>query len=420
VWLSFCIISFSLIWRSFIIQKLNFFEFFVLYLLSVLSSVLLLSSADLLATYLIVELQSICFYTLASFRRGFAYSSEAGLKYFISSAFMSCLFLLGASILYGSLGTLSYSSISLLLSLPLSASSSYLSYFVLFGSLLIVIFFLFKLTIAPFHFWFPQIYDGSPLSATILFSLLPKLIFFSVLVRLLATLGCFFNYFSYFILLCGFFSSAFGIFLALYQKKLKKLFIYSSIGQLGLPICAVSIMNFNSILYSYFFMFIYMITNILLWGYFFFSYYSQKKSNPKQEPILFITSLSDLFRFNKGWSLVILFVFFSMGGIPPFSGFVSKLWVYVVLVESHYYLLSFLLILIGSFSAFYYIKILKVTFFENSSVGVGGTNTTIFRMVFFNVDCLVYASLLFSLLFLTFFPELILSSFSIVVCGLFN
>lgn len=165
-------------------------------------------------------------------------------------------------------------------------------------------------------------------------------------------------------------------------------------------------------------MFIYMITSLLLWGYFFFAYYSQKKLNTTQEPILFITSLADLFRFNKVWSLVILVVFFSMCGIPPFSGFISKLWVYIVLVESKYYLLSFLLILIGSFSAFYYIKVLKVSFFENTSFRIGGENTTIFKMVYFNADCLVYSILMCLLLFLTFFPELIFSFFTIVVSAL--
>ena len=253
IWLFFCLGSFVLIWRSSLIQKLNFFEFFLLYLLSIFASLLLLSSSDLLAVYLIIELQSICFYTLASFRRGFSFSSEAGLKYFISSAFMSCIFLLGASILYGSLGTLNLPALSLLLSFPLVDSASYTSSLVLVGSLFIIIFLLFKLSVVPFHFWFPQIYDGSPLAATIIFSILPKFVVFSILVKWLLVVNGVSVFFSPFIIACGVVSSLVGVFLALRQKKIKKLFIYSSIGQLGLPICALALDTFNSVLYSYFF-----------------------------------------------------------------------------------------------------------------------------------------------------------------------
>ena len=415
-WMFFCTFSFVLIWRSFLIQQLNFFEFFVLFLLSVLSSLLLLSSSDLLIIYLIIELQSICFYSLASFKRGSSYSSEAGLKYFISSALMSCIFLFGCSMIYGALGTLNFNAVSLLLSFPLVNSSLYLQNYIVIGSLLIVIFFLFKLSIAPFHFWFPQVYDGSPLSSTIIFSLLPKFIIFSLLVKWLVTISSVSIILQPFLLGFGVFSSLFGIFLALRQKKLKKLFIYSSIGQLGLPLCSLSLMNLNSVVYSYFFFLIYMLTSVLLWSSFLFLYSSQKRSSKVTSTVLYVSSLSNLFYFNKIWAFSILIIFFSMCGVPPLSGFIAKFWIYVSLIESNYFLVAVFLILLGGFSAFYYLKVLKVSFFENKAlVVVRGENNSLFKKTYFNLDCFINALFLFLLCFLTFYPDFLFFYLNTVV-----
>ena len=132
-----CLISSFVISRSFSLQKLNFFEFFSILLLSILSLLLLTSSCDLLSTYLLIEMQALCFYILASFRRSSAFSTEAGLKYFISGSFISGLFLFGASLIYGCLGTLNFNHLSLLLSFSLNEELIVFKYFVLLGILLI-------------------------------------------------------------------------------------------------------------------------------------------------------------------------------------------------------------------------------------------------------------------------------------------
>jgi NADH-quinone oxidoreductase subunit N len=410
IWLVFCIFSFIVIWRSSITQKLNFFEFFVIYLLSIFASLLLLSSVDLLANYLIIELQSICFYILASFRRGSSFSSEAGLKYFISSAFMSCLFLLGASIFYGCLGTLNFNAMSLLIVFG-ATEESYVIFNCLFvGSLLILIFFLFKLSVAPYHFWFPQIYDGAPLSSTIIFSVLPKFIIFSVLVRWLFALSILAPSLTSIIMFTGVFSSFFGVFLALKQKKMKKFLIYSSIGQLGLPISLISLLDYNSIVYSYFFIIVYMVTSILVWGYFFVFFSASRYSRGvllKDQP-LFLTSLTNFFSQNKIWSFLLLIIFFSMCGIPPLSGFIAKMWVYSSLLDLHYYAVSVFLILVGAVSAFYYIKFIKIAFFENTALDSFSVNHSIYRFSFFSLDCVLYSFLLFLLFFFCFYPDFLL------------
>jgi len=171
------------IFKSFSIQTLNFFEFFIILLFSILSSFFLISSYDLLSAYLAIEMQALCFYILASFKRNSAFSTEAGLKYFISGAFISCIFLLGASIIYGSLGTLNLNYINLLLSFSFENDFENLKYFIILGSLCIIITLFFKVSAVPFHFWSPDVYEGSPLSSTIIFSILPKIVIFSFLIR---------------------------------------------------------------------------------------------------------------------------------------------------------------------------------------------------------------------------------------------
>jgi NADH-quinone oxidoreductase subunit N len=207
----FCLFFFLIICRSFVVQKLNFFEYFIVLLLVILSLLFLSSSFNLLSIYLCLELQSISFYILASFQRNSIFSSEAGLKYFISSSLISGIFLLGCAFIYGSLGTLSLCSINILNTLEFFGSSQLIIYCISFGGFCIIGVFLFKLVIAPFHFWFPQIYDGSPLSATIIFSTLPKIILFTLFLRFLSAISPLL-YFSHTVL---FFIGVFSIFFGL-------------------------------------------------------------------------------------------------------------------------------------------------------------------------------------------------------------
>ena len=183
LFVSSCLISSFVILRSFSLQSLNFFEYFSVFLLSVLALLLLTSSCDLLSTYLVIEMQALCFYILASFRRNSSFSTEAGLKYFISGSFISGIFLFGASLIYGGLGTLNFNHISLLLSFSLNEELIYLKGFVLIGIFLVIITLLFKIAAAPFHFWSPDVYEGAPLSSTIIFSIIPKLIIFSFFIK---------------------------------------------------------------------------------------------------------------------------------------------------------------------------------------------------------------------------------------------
>jgi len=260
--------------RSFALQNLNFFEYFSIFLLSILSLLLLVSSCDLISTYLVIEMQALCFYILASFRRNSAFSTEAGLKYFIAGSFISGIFLLGASLIYGSLGTLNFNNLSLLLSFSLHNELIYIKMFSIIGILLITITLLFKIAAAPFHFWAPDVYEGAPLSSTIIFSILPKLVIFSFFIKWLCIISSLFYSINSFFIIIGICSVFVGTFFALTQKRMKRLVIYSSIAQIGFLVAGLETGSVNGFTSIFFFFIIYIISSFFIWNHikFFFNF----------------------------------------------------------------------------------------------------------------------------------------------------
>jgi len=399
------------IFKSFSIQTLNFFEFFIILLFSILSSFLLISSYDLLSAYLSIEMQALCFYILASFKRNSAFSTEAGLKYFISGAFISCIFLFGASLIYGSLGTLNFNCINLLLSFSFSNEFENLNYFVILGSLCIISTLFFKISAAPFHFWSPDVYEGSPLSSTIIFSILPKIVIFSFLIRWVFSISKTFFLIKELFFIIGILSVIIGALFSLKQKKIKKLIIYSSIAQVGFPISALGSGSYSSYIFIYFFLITYMLTSILVWGHFTIMHKSQKSLNTffnTSSISLFLSSLSNLFGANKIWSFSFVFIFFSIAGMPPLLGFLSKAFIILGLIESEQLFTAIFLVVISAISVFYYIRIIKIIFFEISSLK--RSNNKFMQLVSTTIDfeTLIFSILLFLLLLLFIYPSFLL------------
>lgn len=409
-----CISILLILIRSFKLQKLNFFEYFTIFLLSILSLLLLISSSDMISAYLVIEMQALSFYVLASFRRTSAFSTEAGLKYFISGAFISGIFLFGCSIIYGVLGTLNFTNLSLLLSFPLENDLVSLNTFLFIGVLMITITFLFKLSVVPFHFWSPDVYEGSPLASTVIFSIIPKFAIFSFFIKWLSIILPSFPLISNFLLFCGLLSVFFGAFFAIRQKRLKRLVIYSSIAQVGFLIAALSINSLNSLVSVYFFLSIYIITSIAIWTNFSLFYQFKDKINKLKSlssTPLFLSSLSNFFNFNSLWSISFIIIFFSIAGIPPLSGFLSKIFVLFSIVEANNVLGSLILVLISAVSVFYYLRIIKIFFFESKDLSFNKQFQIVFNTPLFDLECLLLCSCLFLLIFFFFYP-----SFLLLIC----
>ncbi len=409
--------------RSFKLQNLNFFEFFTIFLLSILALLLLLNAYDLISVYLIIEMQALSFYVLACFRRNSAFSTEAGLKYFISGSFISGIFLLGCSFIYGGIGTLNFLNISLLLSFNFANEHLIIKNLILIGIVLILISFLFKISSAPFHFWSPDVYEGSPLSTTIIFSILPKLIIFTFLIRWLSTLSFLFDSISFIFTISGFFSVVLGTFFAIKQKRLKRLIVFSSIAQVGFLVISLSVHTLLGFSSLYFYLFIYILTSIILWSILSLFYTFQNTFNifdNKNLIPLFISNISNLFSINPNWAYSIAFIFFSMAGIPPLCGFFSKVFVLSSLIQINENFISVLFLTVSAISTFYYLRILKIVFFENKSIKTTNKSLVIFNSYLFNIEIFLIVFYLFLLLLFFFYPTDILMFSQYILLNFYN
>ena len=396
--------------RAYIMERLNFFEYFILFLFSVLSTLLLVSVSDMLSAYLVIELQALCFYILSSFKRNSAYSSEAGLKYFISGSFISGIFLLGCSIIFGLVGTLNFNNLGILFFYPFSINLEAFRSFLIIGIILVTVVFLFKISAAPFHFWSPDVYEGSPLSSTIIFSILPKIAIFYLFIKWLLIIKVF-EEVKILLIISGLLSIFIGSLFALRQKRLKRLILYSSIAQVGFLVTGLSTLSLNGFIGIYFFLIIYIITSLLIWNNVSLFYSFQNKINVFNESVnspLFLSNISSFFKVNKIWSFSNILIFFSLAGIPPLVGFFSKVLILFYLVKSNFLLSSFFLLITSALSAFYYLRIIKIIFFENKIRFQINFSQIIFKDFLFEYDCLIISFLLFLLVFLFFFPSYLL------------
>jgi NADH-quinone oxidoreductase subunit N len=419
-----CLLVLSSVSRGITIQNLNFFEFFTIFLLSVLALLLLISSYDFISAYLVIEMQALCFYVLASFRRNSAFSTEAGLKYFISGSFISGLLLFGCSLLYGALGTLNFNSLSLLLSFPLTGEFENIRYMVLIGVFFILITLFFKIAAAPFHFWSPDVYEGSPLSSTIVFAIIPKIIIFNFLIKCINTFSLVIFEFQDLFILVGILSVFVGTFFAIRQKRLKRVIIYSSIAQVGFLVAALATNTLDGFVSVYFFLLIYIITSVLIWAYIIQFYGSQREVNlfeGKSASSIFLSNLSNYFKFDKVGAFSFVLIFFSVAGIPPLSGFLSKIFILFGLISSNFILSSCIIIIISAISVFYYLRIVKIIFFETKNLRTKNHHIqTVFPTIWYDSTFSLIATCLFLLVLFFFNPEIPYLTFQYLLLSSFG
>jgi len=414
----FVLFSFPAIWRSFVNQKINFYEYFIIIFLALFGSMLLLNVNDFISLYLILELQALSFYLLASFRTYSAFSSEAGLKYFIMGSIISSIFLLSCLIIFSYLGTTNFENILLLLSIPVSNFEFFLVLYVSFFFLIFV--FLFKLVIAPFHFWGPDVYEGSPLASTIFFSIIPKLSLVTIFLKCLSLFLPIFNYFENALLIIGVFSIFWGAYCALFQKRLKRFIIYSSISQLGFIILALSMYKTTSFSSIYFYLFIYLLSSVLIWS-FLANFYNINTTNSlwykKQiQPSFLLSDISALFITNNLWACLLLILFFSFSGIPPLSGFLAKVFIIINLIQDQNIFISIFVILVSSISTYYYLRVIKIAFFNKKIQTFVFKKHSNFNTLLLDFEYTIVSIVLYLLILIFFYPSLlgIISQLSII------
>ena len=335
--------------------KVNSFEYFLLILLAVFGLMLLCSSYDLMSVYLAIELQSLCLYVLAAFNRESAYSTEAGLKYFILGAFSSGLLLFGISVIYAFTGTTNFEDLHLLLSLDFKEQQA-----LQLGIIFLSCAFLFKIAAAPFHIWSPDVYDGAPLNSTIFFAIVPKMGILIILLRVFFfCFGVQFFYWHYIFAFSALASVITGSFLALKQRKLKRLLAYSSIGHVGYFLLAFSSGSIEGFHAAILYLLAYIIMSAGVWGVIIgLRTYSIKNRTRTLADLSMINDLNPLLGFSGAISI------FSMAGVPPLVGFYTKFYVFLTSINASMYVHSVLIILCSVVSTYYYIRLIKTIYFE--------------------------------------------------------
>lgn len=240
--------------------------------------------------------------------------------------------------------------------------------FIIFGIIIILLALLFKLALAPFHFWSPDVYEGSPSSSTFFFMVISKLGIFVFLLRI--CYSCFYSFISYwqfYSLIVATISIFIGAFAGLKQRKLKSLLTYSSINNMGFVLLAFSVGSFEGIQIQFYYLIVYILTSLCIWAIILSLKLKKKMYFEKQN-----RDLGDLALLQESNNIIaqnLAITLFSMAGLPPLVGFIAKMGVFKALSVVSIYFFSVINILFSVIATFYYLRIVKIIFFENILVG---------------------------------------------------
>nr|AMN87298.1 NADH dehydrogenase subunit 2 [Pyropia endiviifolia] len=360
------ILTISLLWSLIIfsynkVEKINFYEYWIISMLAIIAMIFISCSYDFLAMYLSIELQSIAFYILASFKRTSEFSTEAGLKYFILGAFSSALLLLGISLLYGFTGLTNFGDLSKFF-LGISAENCTFVKTISFSIILIEVALLFKISAAPFHMWSPDVYEGAPTNVTSFFGILPKVALVSLIFRIfflaapeIAT------QLNVTLIISAVLSMFIGTFGALAQTKWKRFIAYSTISHVGFILAGLSTLEFSGAFSALFYIFIYTLTSLAI-----FSTLLSFRclSYPGTYQLRYLTDIRNLIKTSPILASSIILVLFSMAGIPPFPGFFAKAFVLLSLLQEQLIGLAIIAVILSCISCFYYIRLIQMVYFS--------------------------------------------------------
>jgi NADH-quinone oxidoreductase subunit N len=334
-------------------QGIARFEFPVLVLFSTVGMMVMVSASNMMTLYLGLELQSLALYVLAAFARDDLRSSEAGLKYFVLSCLASGLLLYGISLVYGFAGSMDFADLRGLLVRPEAASPG-----LIVGIVFVLVGLAFKVSAVPFHMWTPDVYQGAPMPVTTFFATAPKVAAMGMLVRVMATpFGHLLGAWQSLIVIVSICSMVLGAFAAIGQTNVKRLMAYSSIGHMGFALIGLAVGTPEGVRGVLVYMVIYVFMTAGTLG----CFMAMRRDGRSVEQI---TDLSGLATNDPGLALALAVFMFSLAGIPLMSGFFAKLYVFLAAVEGGLWTLAVIGVLTSVVGAFYYIRIVKVMYFD--------------------------------------------------------
>jgi len=334
-------------------EGLSRFEFPVLVLFATLGMLVMISANDLMSLYLGLELLSLPLYVIAAFDRDNPRSAEAGLKYFVLGALASGLLLYGASLVYGFAGTTNFDRLADALSSPAEVSPG-----VIVGIVFVIAALAFKIAAVPFHMWTPDVYEGAPTPVTAFFASAPKVAAVALMVRVLAgPFGEVSAQWQQVIVLASLGSMVLGALAAIGQSNIKRLMAYSSIGHIGFVLMGLAVGGESGLRGVLVYMAIYLVMNLGAFA----VLIAMRRDGRAVEGV---DDLAGLGRTDPGMALAMAIFMFSMAGIPPLAGFFAKLYVLLPAVEQGFWILAVVAVLSSVVSAYYYLRIVKVMYFD--------------------------------------------------------
>jgi NADH-quinone oxidoreductase subunit N len=331
-------------------------EFYLLLLVSTIGMTLMASSADLIMLFLAIETTSIPLYILAGFYVLDNKSTESGFKYFLFGAMTSAVMLYGFSLIYGFTGTTDIYAITEMI------KTGDVSLTLAMGTLILVMVgFGFKISVVPFHFWAPDVYEGAPTPVAGFLSTASKAAGFAVLMRILLTVYADPVVIPYWVIIVAalsVFSMTLGNAMAIPQKNIKRMLAYSSIAHAGYALIGVAALSELGIASVVFYLVVYVVTNLAAFGVV-AAFWRISGSDQ-------IADYAALSRRSPTLAIIMLVTFLSLAGMPPLGGFVAKFFVFAAAVNAGLVWLAIIGVLNAIIGLYYYLIVLKVVYLFRS------------------------------------------------------
>ena len=337
--------------------KVLLFEYPVLVLLATLGMMMMVSANDLIALYLGIELQSLALYVIAAFKRDDVRSSEAGLKYFVLGALSSGMLLYGASLLYGVTGSTGYAAIAAAAASEGMAANLGL----IVGLVFVMVGLAFKISAVPFHMWTPDVYQGAPTPVTAFFAGAPKVAAMALLLRFTqSALPTVAPQWQQIVIFLSIASMVLGAFAAIGQTNIKRLIAYSSIGHVGFALVGLASNNAEGTAGVLIYLAIYVAMTLGTFA----CVLSMRRGDKNVEDI---DQLAGLAKTDLRLASILALLMFSLAGIPPLAGFWAKWYAFLPAIKAGLYPLAIIGVVASVIGAFYYLRIIKIMFFDEAA-----------------------------------------------------
>ncbi len=342
-------------------EAIDRFEFSLVILFATLGMLMMVSANDLIALYLGLELQSLSLYVLAAFRRETLRSSEAGLKYFVLGALSSGMLLYGCSMIYGFTGETRFDALA-----AAFAGGAEPALGLVVGLVFLIAGLCFKVSAVPFHMWTPDVYEGAPTPVTAMFAVAPKVAALALFIRvLMEPFGDLADQWRQIVVAVAALSMLLGAFAAIAQENIKRLMAYSSIGHVGYALVGLAAGTEEGVRAVLIYLAIYLFMNVGVFA----CILSMRQKGTAVEAISDLAGLAKSRPFMAG---VFAACMFSMAGIPPLAGFFGKFYVFMAAINAGLVALAVLGVLASVVGCYYYLRIVKVMYFDEAGEDMDG------------------------------------------------